>query len=74
MSEEVKHHQLPATDLLALEGMTEALAKTLAMHGIVTREDLAEQAAIDLLEIAPLSQEQAAGLVRKAREVWFSHQ
>lgn len=33
----------PAQDLLTMPGMTTELAKELASHGIVTREDLAEQ-------------------------------
>lgn len=72
ISEEVKQHQLPAEDLLSLDGMTEELAKKLAAQNIVTREDLAEQSAMDLLEIASeLTQAQAAQLVRKARQHWF---
>lgn len=71
LSEEVKQHQLPAADLLALEDVTEDLAKTLASHGIVTREDLAEQSAADLLDMTDLSQEQAAKLVVQARAHWF---
>ncbi|MCD6046965.1 MAG: nusA [Gammaproteobacteria bacterium] len=73
ISEEVKHHQLPAEDLLSLQGMTEALAKKLAAHNIVSREDLAEQSAMDLLDIADdlITQEQASKLVLEARKHWF---
>ncbi|HKJ94614.1 MAG TPA: transcription termination factor NusA [Gammaproteobacteria bacterium] len=62
----------PAEDLLALEGMDEALARRLAARGIVTMEDLAEQAVDDLLEIDGLDQERAAALIMKAREPWFA--
>ena len=42
----------PAEDLLSLEGMEKGLAFTLASKGVVTREDLAELATDDLLEIS----------------------
>lgn len=71
ISEEAKHQQLPAEDLLALEGMTQDLAHTLAKHTIVTREDLAEQAVADLLDITDLTDEQAAKLILAARAHWF---
>jgi N utilization substance protein A len=73
LSKEVKQHQLPAEDLLSLPGMTEELAKSLAAHQILTREDLAEQSVADLLEIQdlPLNKQQAADLILKAREHWF---
>ncbi len=41
----------PAADLLAMEGMDKTLAYQLASSGIVTQEDLAEQAVDELLEI-----------------------
>jgi len=44
----------PAADLLEVEGMDEELAAELARHGIVTREDLADQAVDDLAEIPDL--------------------
>ena len=47
-------------DLLEVEGMDDTLAAELARHGIVTREDLAEQAIDDLVEIPPRRQRQAA--------------
>ncbi len=52
--------------------MDEALAKTLASRGIVTMEDLAEQAIDDLLEIEGMDEERAAALIMKAREPWFA--
>ncbi|MFI4954382.1 MAG: transcription termination factor NusA [Gammaproteobacteria bacterium] len=62
----------PAEDLLQLEGMTPELAQAFARHGIVTREDLAEQAIPDLLDIENMSEEDAGKLIMKAREHWFA--
>ncbi len=61
----------PADDLLALEGMTEDLAKRFAAKGIVTREDLAEQAVDDIVELELLDEKQAADMIMKARAHWF---
>jgi N utilization substance protein A len=61
----------PADDLLSLEGMDKGLAYLLASKGVVTREDLAELATDDLLEINEMDQDQAAALIMKAREHWF---
>ncbi len=61
----------PAEDLLSLEGMDKGLAFRLASEGIVTREDLAELATDDLLEINEMDQEKAAALIMKARAHWF---
>ena len=62
----------PAEDLLALDGMNAELALQLASHGIVTQEDLAEQAVDDLLEIAEIDREKAANLIMAARAPWFA--
>jgi N utilization substance protein A len=63
----------PAEDLLEMEGMTRHLAYVLANHGIITREDLAEQSVDDLLEIGEveLNEENAAKLIMIARKPWF---
>jgi len=61
----------PAEDLLSLEGMDKGLAFKLASEGIVTREDLAELATDDLLEINEMDSEEAAALIMKARAHWF---
>lgn len=59
-------------DLLSLEGMTSALAALLADHEITTRDDLADLAVDELIEIAPsLSEEQAKTLIMNARAHWF---
>jgi N utilization substance protein A len=64
----------PAADLLELEGMDKGLAYLLASKGVVTREDLAELATDDLLEIKEMDEEQAAALIMKAREHWFAEE
>ena len=62
----------PAEDLLELEGMDKGLAYLLASKGVVTREDLAELATDDLLEIKEdMNDEDAAALIMKARAHWF---
>ena len=63
----------PADDLLALEGLEERLAFKFASKGIITLEDLAEQAVDDLLEVEDLSEEIAGELIMAARNIcWFS--
>jgi len=65
----------PAEDLLSLEGMNKGLAFLLASKGVVTREDLAELATDDLLEInEEIGQEDAAALIMKARAHWFEEE
>ena len=61
----------PATDLLEMEGMDKNMAYKLASHGVVTREDLAEQSVDDLLEIGEINEEKAAKLIMTARKIWF---
>ncbi len=61
----------PAEDLLSLEGMDKGLAFVLASKGVVTREDLAELATDDLLEIQEMDRELAGALIMKARAHWF---
>jgi N utilization substance protein A len=71
-SEEQLEGAAPADDLLNMEGMDKELAVVLASRGIVTMEDLAEQAMDDLLGIDGLDEERAAALIMKAREPWFA--
>ncbi|MEZ5499449.1 MAG: transcription termination factor NusA [Steroidobacteraceae bacterium] len=72
-SEETLDQNLPADDLLLLEGMQPDLALALARRGVRTREELAEQAIDDISDIEGLSSEQAGSLIMKARELenWF---
>ena len=65
----------PAEDLLSMEGMERGLAVRLAGKDVITREDLAELAIADLLEIAEdLGEERAAQLIMTARAPWFEEQ
>lgn len=71
VTEEKLNSAEPAKDLLELDGMDPELALTLASRGIVTQEDLAEQALDDLLDIDGLDQERASALIMTARAPWF---
>lgn len=70
-SEEGLSDARPAEDLLALEGMPGDLAHRFASHGIVTREDLAEQSVDDLQDISDIDPKLAGELIMAARAVWF---
>lgn len=61
----------PAEDLLGMEGMDRHMAYILANHGIITREDLAEQSVDDLLDIGEIDESTAAKLIMTARKPWF---
>ena len=71
VTEEVLDQAEPAEDLLDLDGMDRELAFQLASRGIVTREDLAEQAVDELEDIEILEPERAATLIMAARAHWF---
>lgn len=60
-----------ADDLLTLEGMTRELAAKLAAGSIKTREDLAELAVDELVELTGIDEERAKELILKARAHWF---
>jgi N utilization substance protein A len=70
-SEEQIEGAKPAADLLQVDGMDDDLALILARRGIVTREDLAEQAVDDLLEIDGIDAERAGAIIMAARKHWF---
>ena len=57
--------------VLVLEGMTEALAVTLAERGIHSRDDLAEQAIDDIIDIEGMDEELAGKIIMAARAHWF---
>ncbi|MFH1603792.1 MAG: transcription termination factor NusA, partial [Pseudomonadota bacterium] len=59
-------------ELLRLEGMDSHIAAKLVEVGIMTRDDLADLAADDLIEIISIDAEQAKALIMKAREHWFA--
>jgi len=73
-SEEEFADVAPAEDLLTMEGMDNALAHILASRGIVTMEDLAEQAVDDLLDIDGMTEERAGALIMSARAPWFAEE
>ena len=60
-----------ADDLLSLEGMDRELAVKLAEANVRTRDDLAELAVDELIEITELDEERAKALILQAREHWF---
>jgi N utilization substance protein A len=71
-SEEALDGAQPADDLLEMDGMDRHLAFILASRGIVTMEDLAEQAIDDLKDIDGVDEERAAALIMTARAPWFA--
>jgi N utilization substance protein A len=70
--EQVLEKAEPAEDLLSMEGMDRHLAYVLANHGIITREDLAEQSVDELAEINEINENKAAELIMTARKIWFT--
>ncbi|MEM7764674.1 MAG: transcription termination factor NusA [Pseudomonadota bacterium] len=73
-SEEVIEQAEPAADMFDVEGMTDELAAALAAKGIATRDDLAEQATDDLLELIEMDEADAAKLIMAARAHWFEEE
>jgi len=64
--------QDPSEELLAMEGMTQEIAYALAARGVITVDDLADQATDDIEDIEGLGTEKAGQLIMKARESWFN--
>ncbi len=58
-------------DLLGLEGMDKSLAATLAQKGVRTRDELADLAVDELVELAGIDEERAKALISTARAHWF---
>ena len=71
VAEEIIENAEPAVDLLELKGVTKTLASKLASKGVITREDLAELASDDLIEIHDMEKEKADALIMEARSHWF---
>ncbi|MEY4253555.1 MAG: hypothetical protein RLZZ566_1025, partial [Pseudomonadota bacterium] len=61
-------------DLRDLEGLDAELIAKLAMGGVHTRDELADLAVDELVEITGQSEEEAKTLILKAREHWFAGQ
>jgi len=58
-------------DLRDLEGLNAELIVKLAEASVITRDDLADLAIDELVEITGQSEEEAKILILKAREHWF---
>ena len=61
-----------AEDLLNLPGMEKPLAVKLADAGVKTRDDLADLATDELVEITGMTQADAVALITEARKHWFA--
>ncbi len=61
-------------ELLGLEGMDSQIAAKLVESGVRTRDDLADLATDDLIEICAMDTERAKALIMKAREHWFAEE
>ena len=59
-------------DLLTLEGMDNQTARLLAEKGIITKENLADLAMDDLVEMTGIDAERAKQLIMTARAPWFA--
>ncbi|CCD36423.2 Transcription termination protein NusA [Candidatus Paraburkholderia kirkii UZHbot1] len=60
-----------ALDLKSLDGMDNELLAKLAEHQIQTRDELAELAVDELVEMTGMEEDAAKALIMKAREHWF---
>ena len=58
-------------DLVELEGMDGELARLLTAQGVVTRDDLADLATDELVEMTGIDDERAGRLIMAARAAWF---
>ncbi|HHJ35878.1 MAG TPA: transcription termination/antitermination protein NusA [Gammaproteobacteria bacterium] len=74
MTEEVLEENQPQEDLLTMDGMDKELANALAVKGICTMEDLAEQAVDELMEVEGMDEARASELIMTARAPWFAEE
>jgi N utilization substance protein A len=74
MTEEVLENNKPQDDLLTMDGMNNELANLLAVKGICSMEDLAEQAVDELMEIEGMDEALASELIMTARAPWFAEE
>ncbi len=70
-SEEKLDSEKPTDELLALDGLTEAMAYDFASKGIITLDDLGDQSVDELMIFDDMDEELAGKLIMKAREHWF---
>src|SRR5271170_3647167 len=71
-SEETMDGAEPGADLLEITG--EALGKALARKGIRTRDDLADLAVDELVEMGSIDEKKAGELIMNARKHWFAEE
>ena len=60
-------------EMLELEGMDNDLVNVLVSHDVKTRDDLAELAVDELVEMAEIDAERASKLILAARAHWFNN-
>ena len=63
----------PSAEMLSLPGMDEHTAYILASRGVITRDDLAELAVDEIIDIEGMDAETAAKLIMAARQHWFDN-
>jgi N utilization substance protein A len=63
-----------ADDMLELEGMDKSLAAKLARQNVLTRDDLADLATDELMELTGIEEERAKALITSARAHWFAEE
>jgi N utilization substance protein A len=61
-----------AEDMLNLEGMDKPLAAKLARNNVCTRDDLADLAVDELIEMTGIDEDKAKALITVARAHWFA--
>jgi transcription termination/antitermination protein NusA len=70
VEEQIEEHK-PSAEMLSLPGMDEHTAYILASRGVITRDDLAELAVDEIIDIEGMDAETAAKLIMAARQHWF---
>ena len=60
-------------ELLELDGIDNDLVNVLVSHGVKTRDELAELAVDELVEMCGIDQERASKLILAARAHWFNN-
>ncbi len=71
-SEESMDGAEPAEDLIEITG--DELGRALARKGVKTREDLADLAVDELVEMGGVEETKAAELIMSARKHWFAEE
>jgi N utilization substance protein A len=61
-----------AEDMLTLDGMDKSLAAKLARNGVCNRDDLADLAVDEVVEMTGIEEERAKALITTARAHWFA--